>query len=208
MAPGGTLPPDFLDHLRKLEEAYCSESDPIRQSGFSGGPLRWREEREPILNAVDEDGDFLDIGCANGYLLECLVMWAEERGYHITPHGLDFGPRLIRMARERFPRLASNFHVGNAWDWQPPRKYRYVYSLRDCVPEAYFAEYVRRLLDRAVERGGRLIVGMYGSRSQNIQPINLGELMTSLGFAVDGTAYGGDPPASAFAWIALPRQKP
>ena len=195
------LPPDFLDQLRKLEDAYCSEADPLRQSGFSGGPRRWRAERQPILNAVDADGDFLDVGCANGYLLECLIKWAQQRGYSLMPHGLDFGARLIQMAMERFPRLSSNFHVGNAWEWHPRRKYRYVYSLCDCVPEPYLGEYFRRLLDRAVAHRGKLIVGMYGSRSRNIPPINLGGRLARLGFDIQGTAYGGTPPLTSFAWI-------
>ena len=61
---------------RALEDAYLRSDDPIRQSGFGGGAERWRAERSPILEAVDGDGDLLDIGCANGYLAECLVEWA------------------------------------------------------------------------------------------------------------------------------------
>ena len=71
-----TLPDDFLMKLRELEASYCASNDPILQSGFSGGALRWKEERSPILEAIHESGDLLDVGCANGYLLECLVEWA------------------------------------------------------------------------------------------------------------------------------------
>jgi hypothetical protein len=67
------LPPDFLNRARSLEASYLQTDDPIRQSGFGGGSERWRAERSPILNAIESDGDMLDIGCANGYLLECLV---------------------------------------------------------------------------------------------------------------------------------------
>ncbi|UCH35823.1 MAG: class I SAM-dependent methyltransferase [Armatimonadota bacterium] len=196
-----SLPADFLDRLRALEDSYCAETDPIRQSGFSGGPERWRAEREPILEAVDRDGDFLDIGCANGYLLQCLVAWAGERGHRLTPHGLDFGRRLVAMAQKRLPEFAANFHIGNAWDWQPPRKYRYVYSLLDCVPEDYLGAYCRRLLERMVKRGGKLIIGMYGSRSRDVPPLNVAERLTQLGFEAQGTAYGGTPPLTSFAWV-------
>jgi len=201
MTASDSLPADFLERLRALEDSYCAQTDPIRQSGFGGGPQRWRAEREPILDAVDTDSDFLDVGCANGYLLECLVAWAGERGYRLTPHGLDFGPRLIQMARERLPDSAPNFHVGNAWDWRPPRTYRYVYTLLDCVPEEYLREYCRRLLERMVEQGGKLIIGMYGSRSKHIPPIDLGERLAQLGFDVQGTSYGGTPPLTVFGWI-------
>jgi 2-polyprenyl-3-methyl-5-hydroxy-6-metoxy-1,4-benzoquinol methylase len=67
----------------------------MRQSGFSGGAERWRAERESILDPIHSDGEILDIGCANGYLLECLVTWAKDRGINLTPHGLDHGARLI-----------------------------------------------------------------------------------------------------------------
>jgi SAM-dependent methyltransferase len=202
MTPSESLPADFLESLRALEDSYCAETDPIRQSGFGGGPQQWRAEREPILDAVDTDGDFLDVGCANGYLLECLVAWGEERGYRLTPHGLDIGPRLVQMAKERLPDFAANFHVGNAWDWQPPRQWRYVYSLLECVPEECLREYLGRLLERMVENGGKLIVGVYGSRSKHIAPIDLGERLARLGFEVQGTAYGGTPRLTSFAWIA------
>ena len=108
------LPMRFLRELEALESSYLREDDPIRQSGFGGGPERWRSEREPILDAIDGDGDILDIGCANGYLLECLVTWGRERGLSLVPHGVDQGSRLIELARARLPDFHSNFHVGNA----------------------------------------------------------------------------------------------
>ena len=74
------LPERFLRELEALESSYLSDDDPIRQSGFGGGPERWRSEREPILEAIEGNGDILDIGCANGYLLECLMIWGRERG--------------------------------------------------------------------------------------------------------------------------------
>ncbi len=64
-----SLPPEFLMELKKLEESYLAETDPIRQSGFIRGQARWRRERRFILNAVGGDGDFLDVGRANGYLV-------------------------------------------------------------------------------------------------------------------------------------------
>lgn len=195
------LPAEFLERVRRLETAYCSESDPIRQSGYAGGPARWRAEREPILDAVRDDGDLLDVGCANGYLLECLVRWGAERGHRLTPHGVDIGPRLIGLARARLPAFAANFHVADAWAWQPPRRYRYVYALYDCVPESHFGEYCHRLVGRAVEPGGRLIVGAYGSRSRHLDPPDLGDWLRQLGFTCAGTSCGGKPVVSCFAWV-------
>ena len=196
-----SFPADYLEQIRALEPAYLATDDPIRQSGFGGGPERWRAEREPILDAIESDGDLLDIGCANGYLLECLVAWGAERGLRITPHGLDLGERLIAEAKRRLPQYAANLHVANAWDWRPARRFRYVYTLNDCAPPELLADYVRRLLERVVEPGGRLIVGAYGSRSRGTPPLRVAEALGSFGLRVVGRATGGDPPITEFAWI-------
>jgi 2-polyprenyl-3-methyl-5-hydroxy-6-metoxy-1,4-benzoquinol methylase len=94
---GQPLPADFLQHLTKLQAAYLQEVDPIRQSGFSGGTERWRAERSPILGAVTASGSLLDVGCANGYLLECLMQWGSETGVALTPFGIDCSEGLIAL---------------------------------------------------------------------------------------------------------------
>jgi SAM-dependent methyltransferase len=200
MAQEGQLPGSFLREIKALEASYLKDDDPIRQSGFGGGSERWRAEREPILDAVEGSGDFLDVGCANGYLLECLVKWGRERGLKITPYGVDIGTRLIDLAKQRLPRYASNFYVANAWDWDPPREFQYVYTLYDCVPPGFLKKYVRRLISRAVCRGGRLILGAYGSRSRGIRAFDAGSFLESMGVRVAGTAEGGSPAVSRFAW--------
>jgi len=202
--PAEPLPADFLARLARLEEAYLRSDDPVEQSGFGGGPERWRAEREVILRAVDRDGDFLDVGCANGCLLGCLCDWARERGIALTPHGVDIGPRLVELARRRFPGHPDRFRVANAWDWQPPRRYRYVYSLYDNVPPAFLREYVRRLAGRYVEPGGTLILGAYGSSSRGEPAFDVGRCLRRLGFPVGGAASVGDLPLTRVAWTRLP----
>jgi SAM-dependent methyltransferase len=195
------LPHDFLRLLKSLERSYLKADDPIRQSGFGGGAVRWRREREAILDAVEADGDFLDIGCANGYLLECLAAWAEERGINLIPYGLDAGPGLIALAKRRLPQYSGHFFVGNAWDWKPPRKFRYVYSLHDCVPEDFLGEYIRRLLSRMVAEGGRLIIGAYGSRGKEKPPFDIDAFLKSQKIPPAGRSAIGNPPAARLAWI-------
>lgn len=195
------LPAGFIAQAKTLQNAYLQTDDPIRQSGFGGGADRWRAERSPILNAVTGDGDLLDIGCANGYLAECLVAWGAERGVRIIPHGIDIGPNLIAEAKRRLAAFADNFHVANGWDWRPDRRFGYVYTLSDLVPPDMLAEYVERLLERLVEPGGRLIVGSYGSRSRSTPPLPIGEMLATYGHTVAGRSWGGDPPITAFAWV-------
>lgn len=194
------LPRDFTDMLDQLAQSYLAETDPIRASGFGGGAERWRAEREPILDGVTTDGDMLDVGCANGYLLECLVRWGRERGLRLTPHGVDRSAPLVERARARLPKFAGNMHVGDAWSWMPPQRYKYVYVLYDCVPLEYLDEFIRRLFDCAVADGGRLIVGAYGSRSRFEAPFNVSSFLSSHGWRVSGHSSGGSPITSIFSW--------
>ena len=195
------LPAEFLEQVRVLERAYLQESDPIRQSGFAGGAVRWRAEREPILDAVERGGDLLDVGCANGYLVECLVTWGRERGLDLVPFGVDRSDALVALARRRLPECAARFWVANAWEWQPPRRFRYVYALHDCVPGEYLRSFVERLLGGAVASGGRLIIGAYGSHSRQEAPLDIARRLAALDFRISGESAGGDPVLSRFAWI-------
>ena len=198
------LPPSFVAKLRKLEESYISETDPIRQSGFGGGPERWRAEREPILDAVTADGTILDVGCANGFLLACLVCWARERGITLIPHGIDCGPRLIKLAQARLPEFASHFWVANAWDWKPGRRFDYVYAVYDCLPLSYLPVWIERVLQDMVTPKGVLILGAYGSRSRRVRPFDLCTFLHRSGYVVSGSSSGGIPLLARFAWINNP----
>jgi hypothetical protein len=194
------LPAVFLQEIEALEASYLAESDPIRQSGFGGGAVRWRREREPILNAITQSGELLDTGCANGYLLESLMIWGKERGLTITPYGLDVGAGLIALARQRLPEYAGNFLVGNAWSWQPDRPFANVYLLLDQVPHRYLTRHLQRLMDQVVAPRGRLIAGSYGSCSRGIPAADVAAALNSAGLTVVGTAVGGDDAVARFAW--------
>ena len=195
------LPVEFIETLDALERSYLRETDPIRGSGFGGGAERWRSEREPLLDGVRGDGNILDVGCANGYLLDCLVRWGGDRGLRLTPHGVDRSAALVEHARELLPGFSANLHVGDSWTWSPPRVYEHVYALYDCVPLDYLAEYIVRLLDRAVGDGGRLIIGAYGSRSRGLDPYDVAGFLESHGHVVSGRSSGGSPVAAQFAWV-------
>ena len=195
------LPVAFLDRLRALEVSYLRETDPVRQSGFGGGHERWRTEREVVLDAVRDDGDFLDISCANGYLLECLVTWGHERHVRLTPYWVDCGAQLIALAQQRLPQYASNLWVANAWEWIPPRTFHYVCSLYDCVPEELLPEYIRRLLTRYAEMGGTLIMGAYGSSPKQEAGRDIAADIAAAGLRVDVSSVQGDLPVARVAWI-------
>jgi len=197
----GKLPGAFLARLRALEETYVQETDPVRQSGFGGGPERWRTERELVLDAVSDDGDVLDVGCANGYLLEYLVQWGHERQLHLTPYGVDYGAKLIALAQQRLPQYAAHFWRAHAWEWRPPRPFRYVYSLYDCVPHAWLPAYIRRLVRRYVEPGGTLILGAYGSSSKHEAARDVATDIAAAGFQVAGSSSRETLAVARVAWI-------
>jgi hypothetical protein len=71
---------------RSFDAAHVAPDDPHAQSGFGGDESRWEAGRRPIVKAIDCDGTFLDVGCANGYLMECVAGWAP---HHIEPYGLE-----------------------------------------------------------------------------------------------------------------------
>lgn len=190
----------FISEMRALEAAYLESDDPIVQSGFHGGRNRWVAERLPLVEAIDRDGDFLDVGCANGLLVSDVVLWASERGYKIVPFGIDLGAQLIAHARQRLPEHASNFTVADAWTWHPVRHWTFVYSLMDLAPEDLRCEWIRRLFGW-VKTGGRLIIGSYGSRSRKLPPEDVSEILRGCGLEVTGQSAGGRGPVTHFAWV-------
>ena len=57
------------------------------------------------------DGTFLDVGCANGYLMECIVRWTRHR---VEPYGLELAGTVAELARQQRPHWAQRIFVGNA----------------------------------------------------------------------------------------------
>jgi hypothetical protein len=70
------LPDWFAQNQQTLTAAYTEARTPWQQSGKSGTFEDWVRLRIANLAPVQRSGTYLDIGCANGYLLECLVVWA------------------------------------------------------------------------------------------------------------------------------------
>lgn len=153
--------------------------------------------RRCIAEAVNADGDYLDLGCANGLLLESMVGWCTERGYRITPHGVDAIPELVELARERLPRYVANFHVANAWSWTPPRRYRFVQLLLELVQPVDQRAFVSGVLCEMVAAPGRLIVPVYGLGDSARPEVGV-EAPEELGFEVGGAT---SCVSASVAWI-------
>lgn len=169
----------FAGMTEIFEGAYLAGENPRAQSGFGGDEVRWEAARRPIADAVDRDGTFLDIGCASGHLLECLVRWTP---LHLDPYGLDLSPRLADLARRRLPQWVDRIHVGNALTWQPPRRFDFVRTELVYVPPTRERELIERLLAEVVAPGGRLILCGYGSPRSGVAPDPVGAKARSHGF--------------------------
>ncbi len=191
-----------------LETAYLASDDPRGQSGFSGDQARWERGRRPIATAIHRDGNFLDIGCANGLLMESLVRWAAEDGYRIEPYGLDISKNLAALARQWCPQWADRIYVGNVMDWRPPIRFDYVRTELVYVPPRLRPALVERLASTFVARGGRLIVCSYGSAKRPTpQAEPVGDTLRSWDYEVAGETEGADSNGVVFvrvAWTDVP----
>jgi SAM-dependent methyltransferase len=155
---------EWFENLRRtLEASYTAypASQPWRQSGMSGPQERWTSLRRPLADCLDRSSSFLDIGCANGYLLECLLGWAGEGGLQVEPYGLDISARLVELARQRLDHYSDHFFTANAFDWIPPQRFDFVRTELVYVPAEYERAFVSHLFNHYLKPDGRLIIASY-----------------------------------------------
>ena len=141
-----------------VADAYLASDDPRAQSGKSGDEVDWRWSRELVLDACSGAAAVLDVGCANGYLMESLERWGRKRGMAISVFGLDISPRLAAVARARLPQWADRIAIGNVMTWSPPRRFDVVHTGLDYVPPARQRDLVERILRVFLVPAGRMVL--------------------------------------------------
>lgn len=151
----------FAQTREQLEAQYLRGTTPWEQAGLHGNYERWQRLRRPVAEAVDRSGTFLDVGCANGFLLESLQTWLQCRDISIVPLGIDLSSPLINLARQRFPEFDAHFWTANCLEWVPPKRFDFVRTELVYVPA-----HLRQLLFDHLQRnylvsGGRLLVAEY-----------------------------------------------
>ena len=166
--------------------AYLAATDPRAQSGWSGTPEEWERARRFVFSCVDHDGSLLDIGCANGHLMESAAEWLAQSGYHVEPYGVEILPDLAGLARRRLPHWADRIVIANAAEWIPERRFDFVRTGLEYVPRSLRPSFLRHLLRFTVAPGGRLIVGAHSEVAG--QPPRLEAEVAGWGFSISGRA--------------------
>jgi 2-polyprenyl-3-methyl-5-hydroxy-6-metoxy-1,4-benzoquinol methylase len=161
--------------------AYLASETPEGGSGSSRDAGGWERARSLLADAVVAGQSFLDVGCANGHLLESMAAWA-----HVEPYGLEISPDLAELARRRLPRWADRIWIGNAFDWQPPRRFDVVRTALDYVP----APRRRALLEHLLSHADRVVIGVFNEeRELRTQE----ELVAGWGFQIAGRSEREHP---------------
>jgi len=199
----------YQQTLELLEESYLAadeRGDLAGGSGSGGGLARWQRKRKLIAAAFDHDGTWLDVGCANGLLMETLCGWAAERNVRVEPYGLDLSRRVAERARRRLTLWAERIWSGNVMTWLPPMRFDYVTLLPELVPAELGGAMLVRVRDQFLKPAGRLIVSCYRPgaapgrhyRGGQSAPRWLGEL----GFVADGFAEVHDDDGTLWTSVA------
>jgi SAM-dependent methyltransferase len=173
--------------------AYLSAETAWQQSGKSGTAEDWEWGRSLVADAIDRDGSFLDVGCANGYLMECLPRWTS---FAVEPYGLDISPELVDLARSRLPQWADRLWSSSALTWAPTRRFTYVRTGLEYVPKRRRAELVARLLEFC----DRLVVGVFNEHESER---TTEELLRGFGYTIAGVSERTNRRKSGLRYRAL-----
>lgn len=123
-----------------FDARYLATDDERAQSGFTGSAARWEAARRAIVRGIDAPGTLLDVGCANGLLMESIVRWSP---FPIEPWGLDFAPGLVALARRRF---ADRVFLADVTTWTPPRTFDFVHVRLDMLDLRDVRAFGRRVI--------------------------------------------------------------
>ena len=154
--------------------AYLAAETAEGGSGSSRDPAGWERARSLLAEAVEPGQAFLDVGCANGHLLESMVRWAG-----VEPYGLEISRELAEVARCRLPQWADRIWVGNAIDWKPPHGFDIVRTGIDYVP----IPRRRQLVEHLLSYSERLVIGVF---NEERDARSLESEVASWGFTISG----------------------
>ncbi|MDQ3733536.1 MAG: SAM-dependent methyltransferase [Actinomycetota bacterium] len=190
--------------LAIIEASYLGGDNPRAQSGHSGDQTRWEQARRLLVDGLPGSCSFLDVGCANGHLLESLVDWAAEDGMVVEPSDVEISAALADLARVRLPQWAHRIWTANILGWAPPQQFDVVRTGLDYVPTSRRPDLVAHVLRHVLKPGGRLVVGAY-NEERDLDTLE-GQVR-SWGYTISGrTARPHRNPALAYKafWLDVP----
>ena len=148
---------------------YLSSDNPRGQSGHGGDEYHYIFSHLPIMEAIYKNGTFLDVGCANGYLMEMIHKWGLGIGFKLEMYGVEISEGLLKLAKERLPKWNDRFIQGNVNYWKPVKKFDYIHvGGLGHVPEEDKPKYFLHLLENYIADEGRMILGPYWYENDNI----------------------------------------
>ena len=150
----------FDVHNQFFTGHYLAADNPRAQSGHGGDNAQYRYTRMMVLEAIHKSGTFIDVGCANGHLIESLDKWLNGSGLRVEFYGLDISAELLQLAKQRLPQWHERFFLGNALYWTPQEKVDFVYlSGLEYMPLARQKAFLDHLFGTYVAHSGRFILG-------------------------------------------------
>jgi SAM-dependent methyltransferase len=172
-----------------FDRAYLATDDERAQSGFNGSAERWEAARRGIVEGIDLPGTFLDVGCANGLLMESVAAWSPHA---VEVYGIDFAPGLVELARARCG--VERVWLADAVGWDPPFRFDFAH-----VRLEYFEPAMTRFARRT-------IVSSDGSfrRPESPKAEPVAQRIRVLGLEPAGDWYGRDDEhlvELAVAWV-------
>ena len=144
----------------------------------------WESQRRFIAQAINQDGSFLDYGCANAFFLKCLKEWSSCK---LDVYGIDVDENALKKARELFPSAENHFTSQEDISNNPeyPREFNTIYwnVWDDYNFEDGQEKNLLKSLLKATRKGGRLILGFYDTKEKNLKTI---EQLKGLGYTLSG----------------------
>ncbi len=170
----------FRCYSQENTKLYLSQDNPRAQSGHGSDKYWWRHVRSMILEPIFSDGRFIDVGCANGYLIESLDRWMKNTDVDVQFYGLELSKGLLDLALHRLPEFSSRLFHGNALYWKPPFRFDYVYTMiLPDIPRELHREFLGNLFENYLAPGGKLILGPWNDHG-------LEEEIAEIGFCPTG----------------------
>lgn len=159
--------------MNTLQEQYSpAELEKYVAEANSGGDFNhWKHIRHFITQAIHTDGTFLDVGCANGFLMKCLLDWSNKT---IIPFGIDNRPEAIGLAKKLLPEYADNFQCMSGDDLDNletvnlPERYDFVYRNYWRREDVDSPDHINKIVEELLEHvndDGRLLLGVYWGSS-------------------------------------------